>query len=191
MTTSGVRRSEDARRAILDSALAITGELGYERTSIEAIARRAGSGKQTIYRWWPTKAAVLQEAIEDAIGTTTTFPDTGDLARDLRTQMHGVVAFFVDPVLGAVFRGLIAAAQSDREVAEAALRSLFLPRRRAAVDRLALEQRRGGLAPGADPELLVELLYGPLYYRLLITHAELSDGYVDAVVAAVVEPLVR
>ncbi|HWN26659.1 MAG TPA: TetR/AcrR family transcriptional regulator [Actinomycetospora sp.] len=189
--SSGARRSEEARRAILASALAITGELGYERASIEAIARRAGSGKQTIYRWWPTKAAVLQEAVEDANGASTAFPDTGEVVGDLRSQMHGVVAFFVDPELGPVFRGLIAAAQSDPEVADATLRSLFGPRRQVAIDRLVAEQQRGRLDPQADAELLVDLLYGPLYYRLLVTRGVLDDHYVDQLVSAVVVPLTR
>lgn len=188
---SGARRSEDARRAILSAALAITGESGYERASIEAIARRAGTGKQTIYRWWPTKAAVLQEAVEDALGASTAFPDTADLVRDLRDQMTGVVAFFVDPELGPVFRGLVAAAQSDPDVADATLRSLFAPRRRVAVDRIAAEQHRGRLDPDADPELLVDLLYAPLYYRLLITRAPLDDTYVEKLITAVVAPLSR
>lgn len=183
-----MRRSEKTRQAILAAALATTGELGYERTSIEAIARRAGSGKQTIYRWWPSKAAVLQEALEEVVDASTAFPNTVDVVADLGTQMCGVVEFFTDSRLNPVFRGLIAAAQSDSEVAEAALRSLFEPRRRAAAERLVAAQRCGQLDPGADVELLIDLLYGPLYYRLLVSRAPLTHDYVDQLVAAILLP---
>lgn len=187
----GVQRSEEARRAILAAALEITAELGYERASIEAFARRAGSSKQTIYRWWSSKAAVLQEALEDQIRDSTGLPDTGDPVADVRAQMSGVVGFFTDPRIGPVFRGLLAAAQSDPEVAENALRSLFGPRRRAVLERLESATRTGRLAGGVDLDLVVDLLYGPLYYRLLVSRDPLTTGYVNQVVAAVLEPLAR
>ena len=84
------RRNERSRRAILAAAIALIGELGYDQVSIEAIAKRAGVGKQTIYRWWPSKGAVVLEALDDSLATVVDFPDTGDIVEDLRTQMHGV-----------------------------------------------------------------------------------------------------
>jgi AcrR family transcriptional regulator len=186
---SGARRNEDTRRAILAATLAVTAELGYERASIEAIARRAASSKQTIYRWWPSKAAVLHEALQDAGGASAEFPDSGDLTADLRTQMTGLITFFNHPAMSRVFRGLIAAAQSDPEVAETQLRSLIGPRRRAAAERLATDQRRGRLAADVDVELLIDLLYAPLYYRLLITGDPLTTGLVEEILQAVLAPV--
>ncbi len=186
---SGARRNEDTRRAILAAALAVTAELGYERASIEAIARRAGSSKQTIYRWWPSKAAVLREALQEAGVASSGFPDSGDLVADLRAQMTGLVAFFNHPSMSRVFRGLIAAAQSDPEVAETQLRSLVGPRRRGAAERLATEQRRGRLAADIDIELLIDMLYAPLYYRLLITGDPMTAGLVDEILRAVLTPV--
>ncbi|WP_214401287.1 TetR/AcrR family transcriptional regulator [Pseudonocardia lacus] len=185
----GAQRSEKARQAILAAALEITAELGYERASIEAFARRAGSSKQTIYRWWSSKAAVLQEALENEIRSSTGLRDTGDPVADVRAQMTGVIGFFTDPRLGAVFRGLLAAAQSDPDVAESALRSLFGPRRRAVLELLDRAAHAGRLSGTADRDLVVDLLYGPLYYRLLVTRDPLTAEYVDQVVDAVLGPL--
>ncbi|MFE0511741.1 TetR/AcrR family transcriptional regulator, partial [Streptomyces sp. NPDC058964] len=93
------RRSEKSRRAIYDAALALVGEVGYPKTTVEGIAARAGVGKQTIYRWWPSKADVLLEAFLDlgeqvaqAAGQEPyAFPDTGDLAADLRAVLRATV----------------------------------------------------------------------------------------------------
>ena len=84
------RRNESARQAILAAAIALVAELGYEKASIEGIARRAGVGKQTIYRWWPSKGAVVLEALDDSLATVVDFPDSGDIVEDLRVQMTGV-----------------------------------------------------------------------------------------------------
>src|SRR5690242_1017923 len=120
-TPSETRRSQDSRRAILDAALAEASEKGLPSTTIESIAARAGVGKQTIYRWWKSKAAVLLEALAEQAaqpGLGASFPDTGDIRADLRTQMRGVVRAMRSPAF-ATYRGLIAAAQSDPEVARA------------------------------------------------------------------------
>lgn len=186
---SGARRNEDTRRAILAATLAVTAELGYERASIEAIARRAGSSKQTIYRWWPSKAAVLHEALREAGVASSGFPDSGDLVADLRAQMTGLIAFFNNPAMSRVFRGLIAAAQSDPDVAATQLHSLVRPRRRGAAERLAAEQQRGRLAAHIDVELLIDLLYAPLYYRLLITGDPLTTELIDEILQAVLTPV--
>ena len=93
-TPDAGRRNERARLAILDASLALVGELGYDNVSIEAIARRAGVGKQTIYRWWPSKGAVVLEAATHSLDPVVKFPDTGDVVADLR-RAEGVVA--VDP----------------------------------------------------------------------------------------------
>ncbi|CAM5684673.1 hypothetical protein SRIMM317S_03433 [Streptomyces rimosus subsp. rimosus] len=91
------RRSERSRRAIYDAALALVGEVGYNKLTIEGIAARAGVGKQTIYRWWPSKAAVLLDAFtQDVEGYEAGMPDTGDLAADLKFVLLASVDEFAD-----------------------------------------------------------------------------------------------
>ena len=74
-------RNEQSRRAILDASMSMICELGYDKISIEAIARRAGVSKQTIYRWWPSKGAVILEAATESLGAVVAIPDTGEIGR--------------------------------------------------------------------------------------------------------------
>lgn len=167
------RRSERARRAIYAAALSLVAENGYRRITIEGIAARAGVGKQTIYRWWPSKADVVLDALLDLTSAKIAVPDTGSLPDDL-------VAF-----LGDTFRqrgqrpvliGLMAQALLDPAFATA-FRDRFLFGRRAVLreilDRAAA---RGEIAEGIDPELLIDVVYGVLWYRLLLDHAPLDEA---------------
>src|SRR6476469_5167331 len=80
---TGRRRNEAARQAIIDAAVRMVAEEGYEGFAMERLAREAGVGKQTIYRWWPSKAAVVAEAVGDRAQNTIPLPDTGTLLGDL------------------------------------------------------------------------------------------------------------
>jgi AcrR family transcriptional regulator len=175
------RRNEQSRKAILKAAYEQASEVGYRKLTIEAIAARAGVGKQTIYRWWPSKGAVVLEALNDYIGSAADFPDTGDVITDLRNQTTAVVALMNSP-FGDVLAGLIGEGQSDPELAKGWLETIFYPRIRACPHRLAKAQQQGQLDPHADLDIAVEILYGPLYYRMLIRTAPLSPDHVSTVV---------
>ena len=176
------RRSDRARKAILAAALELSRDPGFEATSVEAIARRAGVGKQTIYRWWPSKGAVVLEALNDQAGATLAFPDTGDVVADLRTQL-GDVAKFLSGVGGGPFAGLIGAAQSDPALTESVLETIINPRLAACRKRLEAARRDGQLRTDVDLEEVIELLYGPLYYRLLIRTRPITEDQPAAVLA--------
>lgn len=175
------RRSERARQAILDAALELCQEHTYGGLTMEGIAKRAGVGKQTIYRWWPSKAAILLEALQERGGSTLHFPDTGDLRADLRAQMTQVVAAFSDPMFAAYSKGLIAAAQSDPDVANAVVASIINPRVDLCIERLRAAQKSGEIRDDVDLPDFVELLYAPLYYRLLLRTRPVSDSQVDTI----------
>jgi AcrR family transcriptional regulator len=175
------RRSERARQAILDAALELCSEQMYAGLTMEGIAKRAGVGKQTIYRWWPSKAAILLEAIQDRAGGTLIFPDTGNLAADLQTQMTQVVHAFSDPMFAAYSKGLIAAAQSDPSIAEAVLKNIIQPRVDLCTERLQKAQQAGELSQDIDLPDLVELLYAPLYYRLLLHTRPVTEAQVETI----------
>ncbi|MFF2777007.1 TetR/AcrR family transcriptional regulator [Streptomyces sp. NPDC058052] len=162
------RRSEKSHRAILDAAMELSVEHGYGNVTVEAIAARAGVSKKTIYRWWPTKGAVLLEAFIELAGTATRFPDTGDVAADLHTQMTAVLAHVMSGPHAPVYAGIVAETQHDAALARDLRAQLLDPRVAAARERLLLARDRGQLAADADVELAVDLLYGPLYYRLLL-----------------------
>jgi AcrR family transcriptional regulator len=177
------RRSERARQAILDAALDLCQEQSFAGLTMEGIAKRAGVGKQTIYRWWPSKAAILLEALTERATATLDFPDTGDVVADLRTQMTQVVGAFTDPMFSAYSRGLIAAGQSDPEIAAAVVATVIKPRVDLCVARLKAAQESGQLRADVDPQDVVELLYAPLYYRLLLHTRPVTVEQVETILS--------
>jgi AcrR family transcriptional regulator len=174
------RRNEASRRAILAAAIDLIGERGYDHVSVEAIARRAGVGKQTIYRWWPSKGAVALEALNDSLATVVDFPDSGDIVEDLRTQMKGVVQLLGSTEVGRVYQGLLAAAQSDSSLSRAHLEQIIEPANVACHARIARAQDRGEIRADADRQLMIDLLYGAIYYRLLLHTRPLESEQIDA-----------
>ncbi|MFE9796659.1 TetR/AcrR family transcriptional regulator [Streptomyces goshikiensis] len=185
------RRSERSRRAILDAALALLGEVGYNKLTIEAIAARAGVGKQTIYRWWPSKAAVLLDASlalagePDAEGGWAGLPDTGDLAADLKLVLRATVDEFNDERYEAPARALTAAGATDPELGARFTERLLEPQLALYEDRLRTAREAGQLAPDTDLRLTVEMLLGPLTYRWLLRTAPLTHAFTDALVDGV------
>ena len=170
------RRSDRSRLAIVDAALALCREHGYARVSIEAIAARAGVGKQTIYRWWPSKGAVVLEAFErDAAEIPV--PDTGDVASDMRTFLTDVVRLFADNTFGPHLGALIGEAQHDPSVRAALLDRYLRPRRAAVAQRLKLAQQLGQLSESLDLEVVLEVMFGALYHRLLLHTGPLDAAY--------------
>jgi AcrR family transcriptional regulator len=174
------RRSQRSRRAILDAALDLCAEQGYGNVTVEGIAARAGASKKTIYRWWASKAAVIQEALNERIGQRTDFPDTGDLRADLRTQMSRVAAFLASAEV-APYTGLISAAQDDPDVARSVVENLIEPRERDCRKRLESAREQRQIRPELDLDDVIEMLYAPLYYRLLVRTRPITTQQVDAV----------
>ncbi|TYB45690.1 TetR/AcrR family transcriptional regulator [Actinomadura chibensis] len=182
------RRSERSRQAILAAALDLCRERGLARTTVEEIAKRAGVGKQTIYRWWGSKAAVVQEALNERVNSTTDFPDTGDLRADLRTQMGVVAKAFASPEF-APYVGLIAAAQEDPEIAASLRKIMIEPRVRACAERLRRGREKGQLRADVDVDAVVEMLYAPLYYRLLLHTRPVTPEQVAGIIDMAFEGL--
>jgi AcrR family transcriptional regulator len=178
------RRSERSRTAILDATRELLGKVGYDAMSIEAIAATAGVGKQTIYRWWPSKAAVMLDMWAPDIHAQISFPDTGDLAADLKAQIKAVIDLGDDPFFGPSFRALVADSQHDTALSTQLLDRIFLPRIAACKQRLRRGQEAGQLAPDVDLDLAVDLFYGGFYHRYLLRVAPLTHDYADAVVDA-------
>ncbi|MFE4975225.1 TetR/AcrR family transcriptional regulator [Kitasatospora sp. NPDC056651] len=188
------RRSERSRTAVLTAAAALVAEIGYGRLTIEAIAARAGVGKQTIYRWWPSKGAVVFDALlaagEHEGGLA--LPDTGDLAADLRAVLRPTSDELGDPDTDRTYRALAAEILNDPALHTEYRTRLLDPLLDVTRDRLRSAREAGQIAPDADLDLAVELLYGPLYYRWQyrlgpLTH-EHADRLVDAALRALNPP---
>ncbi|MGW1102097.1 TetR/AcrR family transcriptional regulator [Streptomyces sp. NPDC002540] len=186
---SSLRRSERSRKATLEAALALCTEKGYGRVTIEAIAARAGVSKKTIYRWWPSKSAVMLEAFTDALVGTTPFVDTGDIAADLRANVMGAVKLLSTPPYGPAYAGILSEVHHDDALAETVRTKLIDPRFEGAVDRLRRAQEQGRIPPDADLPLAVEMLYGPVYYRHVLRKPMQGEETIRALVDHVLRAL--
>ncbi|MFD0200480.1 MULTISPECIES: TetR/AcrR family transcriptional regulator [Saccharothrix] len=188
-TTPGrSRRSERSRVAILTATRDLIGDVGYAKLTIEAIAARAGVGKQTIYRWWPSKGAVVFDSLlalsERPDGGGIELPDTGDVEADLKAVLRATAAEFSDPAFEAPIRALNTEIINDPELAAVYREKMERPIREAKLRRLRGARDAGQLAADADLDLLVEMLYAPLTQRWLLRSGPLDDDFADALVDA-------
>ncbi|MGW0991783.1 TetR/AcrR family transcriptional regulator [Streptomyces sp. NPDC002520] len=184
------RRSEKSRRAIYAAALDLVGEVGYPKTTVEGIAARAGVGKQTIYRWWPSKAAVLLEAFldlsrqaaEEAGQEPYVIPDTGDLAADLKAVLRITVDQLVDPRFEVPSRALAAEGVVNEPVGREFVSKLLEPQLQLYVDRLRSAQDAGAVRADVDPRIALELFVSPLAQRWLQRTGPITYDYTDTLV---------
>ena len=175
------RRNESSRRAILDAAIALIGESGYDNVSIEAIAARAGVGKQTIYRWWPSRAALVLEAYlagSDTVDAPRARPTT---RADVQALLDWLVRVLAQPIGGRVLAGLVADLKDDAELARRFHGDVVPARRRAMLAALERGRARGEIRPDADLELAVDALHGAVFYRLLLSGEPLDPSFTRAV----------
>lgn len=150
--------------------------------SIEAIAARARVGKQTIYRWWSSKAALVMEAYAGQKARIIPVPDVGSVRDDLKIFLQRLFVVQRITRTGQTMAGLIAETQTAPDLAEA-FRKQFIAERRAVVSQI-LERgtARGELRAGLDLDLVVDAIYGPVLYRLLVAHAPLDDLFIEELV---------
>ncbi|MFE4452377.1 TetR/AcrR family transcriptional regulator [Streptomyces sp. NPDC056796] len=186
---SSLRRSERSRRATLDAALELCTEKGYGRVTIEGIAARAGVSKKTIYRWWPSKGAVMLEAFAERFVGATPFVDSGDVAADMRRHINGAVKLVTTAPYGPAYAGILSEMHHDDVLAQAVREQLVGPRFDAAVGRLRRAQDQGQIPAGADLPLAVEMLYGPVYYRHVLRNPPQDEATVTALVDHVLRSL--
>lgn len=187
MNASSVRgrpRSETTHRAILDAAFQILQREGYRGAAIERIAAEAGVAKQTIYRRWPSKAFLFLEVLGDRAISAAPLPDTGTLKGDLNTLLEGTFRA-VSGDLRPLMRALAVELLQDDEFAKT-MRDVFVQRRRenvrTIVDR-AITRRE--VSTEFDIELLCDLIYGSMWYRLMFDHAPLDAELAKSLTALI------
>jgi len=181
----GLSRSRTPKVRALSAATHILLHEGYARLTMERVAAESGIAKTTLYRHWPTKAALCMELYIDVASRELRDPDSGDVASDLKCIGNTVVRLQTRTVAGPALIGLIAEAQVNPETRSAFLAE-FAERRRE-VTRLVLTRaiERGQLRPDTDIDLVIDTLGGAVTFRLLQGHAPLSAKFVDALVTLV------
>ncbi|NUT53584.1 MAG: TetR/AcrR family transcriptional regulator [Saccharothrix sp.] len=183
MPPDAARRSDRSRRAILMAALELVEALGYSRLTIEAVAARAGVGKQTIYRWWPSKGPLLFDAFVEFGPAGPEALLSGVLAVDLKRELRAAVAELAERRFDQVCRVLVHEDRTDL------VTLLLMPRRVALEDRLRVARRVGEVRADVDVAGAVELLLGPVYQRWFLRTAPLTAEHADAVVDLVLRAL--
>jgi AcrR family transcriptional regulator len=175
----GRPRSEASRQATLTAALELAAEVGYGGLTIEGIAARAGVGKQTIYRWWASKADILLEAGAANADLHVPVTDHGSYRADLRAFLEASYRMADQPGLADLLRALMAEAQINPEFGWR-FRAAFLERRRAALAVITDRAReRGDLPDHPRPGTVADIVFGTIWYRTLATLQPLDADLVD------------
>jgi AcrR family transcriptional regulator len=186
----GRRRSERSHKAIITATQELLVERGYRKLTIEAVAARAGVGKQTIYRWWPSRAALVLEAYlagSDAVSLPP--PEGGSTREDVRALIGWLAAVLDQPIGGRVVAGLVGDLQHDADLAEGFRQDVVPARRQAMLAALERGRERGEIRPDADLELAVDTLHGAVFYRLLLSGEPLDTRFVERVADQVLNGL--
>jgi AcrR family transcriptional regulator len=184
--TKGRPRSQHVQQAILGAAADLLAERGLAAMTIEDVAARAGVGKASVYRRWPTKGTLALDAFLAEFLRLQPLPDTGSLRGDLLAALRAWVRTVTRTPTGRALAGLIAEAQHDPDLATAWRDRVVGPVR--AQHRKMLERAiaRGEIPAGSDVDVLMDLLYGAAYHRLLQGHLPLTDRFVQHVVSVIV-----
>ena len=179
----GRPRSEKARKAILEAAAGLLLEHGLSAVSMDAVADRAGVSKATINRWWPTKETLALDALYTEWAAATPDPrDTGSLRGDILELLRPWAVLVGSRPYARVIAALLTEAQTDPAFAAEYRRRVVQPRRDQAREIFRRAVERGEVSEDISVEVALDLIYGPLYHRLLHGHAPLDDQFVREVV---------
>ncbi len=184
-----LRRSDAARHEqILEATLSELQEVGYDRMTMDAVAKRAGASKATLYRHWPTKADLVVAAMRRMRGGDHELPDSGSLRDDLLTLLRGPQQHDVEEQV-CVMRGMISACSTDPELSLAFQEQVVQSKRGRAIALLERAKERGQVSASADIQFLVDAVPAMLVFRHLLTPYPVDDDYLVRLVDEVWLPL--
>jgi AcrR family transcriptional regulator len=179
----GRPRSERARRAVLDAVMALAAEHDASAITMDAIARRAGVSKDTLYRWWRSRTEVVLEALAERGQETIAVPDRGSLEADLGAFLRATAAS-ATATTQRLLRLVASEAAHERDTATL-VRERFVDVRRGALRELLARGAARGELDGARIELMIDLIYGSLWYRVVFAVGPIDDAWADGIVRAI------
>ncbi|MFC7927869.1 TetR/AcrR family transcriptional regulator [Microbacterium laevaniformans] len=187
-TRSGPVRSEAARQSILQATVTLLAERGYDNLTIEGIAARAGVGKQTVYRWWPSKSSIIAECLVEGLllPVHLRVPDTGDIRRDLTTWLTTLFGYLQTEQGATIFRSLLAVAATDEAVGSG-LRDSVMHTQSLSTRLHSAIGTAPNLPEGAPVEEIADALVGALVLRNL-ARRPIEEGDAERLVEAVIGP---
>jgi AcrR family transcriptional regulator len=174
----------DITEAIRDALVHELAEVGYGRLSIEAVARRAGVAKTAVYRRWSSKLQMVLDVVSSVAGASLPLVDTGSLRGDLEVILQIVARALRHRLASQIIPDLLAEAARTPEIAESLQNVLRAQQRSIGEQLISLARERGDLAGSVDPDLVVDLIVGPLYWRLAISRTPLSAKDMSRMAAA-------
>jgi AcrR family transcriptional regulator len=175
------RRNPRTQQAILTAARELCDERGYGNVTIEAIAARATVGKQTIYRWWPSKGAILFDVFMQTLKGAVDIEPAADLRTSMRNRLRALVGELRKKQIGPHIAALLAETQTDGHLAQQWQERLARPARTQHLELITKAQADGQIRADVDANALADLLFGPIWLRLLVTHDPLSYAHVDQI----------
>lgn len=185
----GRPRSQEADHAILTATVDLLAERGLAAMSIEEVAARAGVGKTTIYRRWPSKGLLALDAFVDSFREEQPLPDTGTLRGDLLSALHAWVRAVTQTAMGPMLTGLIAEAQHDPELRGAWRDRVLEPLRQQHRVMLDRAIARDEIAASVDRDVVLDLFFGAAEHRLLLGHLPMTDEFIAQVVDVILAGL--
>lgn len=182
----GRPRNVEAQKSILAASYELLLENGFQAVTVDKIADRAQVSKATIYKWWPNKAAVVMDSFLDAATARLPVPDTDSAFNDILIHATNLARFLTSRE-GTIITELLGEGQFDSGLAEAYRTRFFRPRRLEARSLLEKGIQLGELKKDLDLDICIDLIYGPIFYRLLVTGDTLDEPYVKHLVTSVFE----
>lgn len=188
MSTRGRPRNLAARKAILKAAYELLQDGGIAAVTIEAVAARASVGRPTVYRWWPNANAVAMAALMEIADTSVSKGESKSAIAALRRQLRAVASVFSTPA-GRSVASMLASSESDTEISKSFRNHFIYERREEGRTLLQRAMREGAIRSDFDVDAALDLLYGPLFYRLIAAPGTLAPSYTDRIFALVFEGL--
>ena len=179
---SGNRRNPHTHKAIIDATLSLLKTVHYPALTIESIASKAGVGKATVYRWWPSKGALVAEAVSSTL-TVEDPPETDDLRADLIAAADISIRNYAHPPGGTLFTALAADLATDPELLQTFITRFALPRRNVVRKLIQRAIDHGLLASDVDPDLVMDMWAGAVIYRSLMKHAPIEQEFASELVS--------
>lgn len=177
----GRPRNLEAQKSILSASYELLLENGFQFVTVDKIAERAQVSKATIYKWWSNKAAVVMDGFLYAASERLPVPDTGSAYNDILIHATNLTRFLTSRE-GTIITQLLGEGQFDSGLADAYRDRYFRPRRLEARGLLEKGIERGELKKNLDIDICIDLIYGPIFYRLLVTGQTLDEPYVQQLV---------
>jgi AcrR family transcriptional regulator len=179
----GRRRSAESQTKILAATAALLSEGGFQAVTMEAVAARARVAKTTLYRWWPNRAALALDCVSARMTPIAGAPRAGSYRKRFQRQLKATIRL-LNGKQGQSILALIGAKQTDPSLSQAYSDQIARPRRQQTrrMARQAIEV--GELAAGTNPDVFLDAIYGPLYYRKVVSGEPVTDDFIDSIVDA-------